>query len=140
MDQDGTRHERRNEDGQIAADIARIRKDVDMILHGNGRKGLWALSDAVFGVPGKDDNGLLGKVKANSEARALARGMHEDVRDIRSKVDALEKARAKDENLREGSRRTLLILGAVLTALSGLGATFGYRVLQTLGEIATQIP
>ena len=105
-----------NHDDQLASDVAQIRKDVDSILHGNGRKGLWAISDAVFGAPGKDDNGLVG-----------------DVRD-------LKESRAKEANVREGGRRVLVVLGTIVTILSGLGASFGWRVLQALGDLATQLP
>jgi hypothetical protein len=53
----------------IAADVAQIRKDVDSVLHGNGRKGLWALSDAVFGPPGRTEDGLVNKVETLADAR-----------------------------------------------------------------------
>jgi len=48
---------------RIAQDIAAIRKDMDMVLHGNGRRGVWALSDAVFGHKDKLEPGLLTRVK-----------------------------------------------------------------------------
>jgi len=54
---------------RIAADVAQIRKDVDSVLHGNGRKGLWALSDAVFGPPGRNHDGLVDKVEVLADAR-----------------------------------------------------------------------
>ena len=54
---------------RIAADVSRIRKDVDSILHGNGRKGVWALSDAVFGPPSRPDEGLVRRV-GNIESHA----------------------------------------------------------------------
>jgi hypothetical protein len=64
---------------QIAEDVARIRKDVDAVLHGNHRKGLWAISDAVFGPPGKDDDGLVKRMRAledrNKETKFLQRGI-----------------------------------------------------------------
>jgi hypothetical protein len=64
---------------QIAEDVARIRKDVDSVLHGNGRKGLWAVSDAVFGAPGRHDDGLVKRMQTledrNKEARYLQRGI-----------------------------------------------------------------
>ena len=101
---------------QIADDVAQIRKDVDAILHGNGRKGLWALSDAVFGPPGHNHPGLVDQVKGLAEARA------------------------RDANMREGSRRTLIALGAVAALLSGGGVAIGVRVLQTLAELSTLHP
>lgn len=139
MDEDEVR-ERRSEDLRIADDVAQIRKDVDAILHGNGRKGVWALSDAVFGVPGKDDDGMVGQIKVLMQAQAEDRAMSANVRDIKLKVEALEKARAKDENQQEGSRRTLIVIGTILTALGGTAATFGYRTFQALGEILTALP
>jgi hypothetical protein len=64
---------------QIAEDVARIRKDVDSVLHGNGRKGLWAVSDAVFGAPGRHDDGLVKRMQTledrSKEARYLQRGI-----------------------------------------------------------------
>ena len=133
--------DRRSEDVQIAADVARIRQDIDKILHGNGRKGLWAISDVVFGAPGRaNDDGLLGQVKVLAEAQVQDGAMREDVRQIHLKVDALERARSKDENLQEGRRRTLVALGAILTALSGLGATFGYQVMRAVGELTRVQP
>lgn len=108
--------ERRSQDVQLADDVAAIRKDVDSILHGNGRKGLWALSDAVFGPPGDKAPGLQERVKILAEARE------------------------RELNLREGSRRTLVALGTAIVAISGLGAGIGWRVLQALGEITSQLP
>jgi hypothetical protein len=84
----------------IAADVAQIRKDVDSVLHGNGRKGLWALSDAVFGPPGRNEAGLIRKV--------------EDLAD----------ARQAELNQRIGSERTLKQIRALilfLIALFGVG-------------------
>ena len=64
---------------QIAEDIASIRKDVDFILHGNGRRGLWAISDAVFGHRDKNEPGLVTRVKAvedrHKEQTWLQRGI-----------------------------------------------------------------
>ena len=87
---------------RIAADVAQIRKDVDSVLHGNGRKGLWALSDAVFGPPGRGDDGLV------------------------RKVDALTDARKAELNQRIGAERTLNQIRALvlfLIALLGVGGT-----------------
>jgi hypothetical protein len=68
-----------NQADQIAEDVALIRKDIDKILHGNGRRGLWALSDAVFGPNGRPDDGLQKRMQTledrGKEARFLQRGI-----------------------------------------------------------------
>ena len=64
---------------QIAADIKKIRTDVDLILHGNGRRGVWALSDAVFGHRDKNEPGLVNRMKViedrHKEQTWLQRGI-----------------------------------------------------------------
>ena len=76
---DDPNRERRADEHQIARDVARIRKDVDAILHGNGRKGVWALSDAVFGPPNRPDDGLAKRVtvieQTTRESKLLQRGI-----------------------------------------------------------------
>ena len=83
---DDTHRERRADDHQIARDVARIRKDVDAVAadikhltHGNGRKGLWALSDAVFGPPNRPDDGLVKRISGiedrHKESKWLTRGI-----------------------------------------------------------------
>jgi len=57
---------------QLEQDVAQIRKDVDSILHGNGRRGLWDLSDAIFGHKDKSEPGIQARVKA-LEASAAQR-------------------------------------------------------------------
>jgi hypothetical protein len=68
-----------SQDDQIAADIKGIRSDIDKILHGNGRRGLWALSDAVFGPAGRDVDGLQKRMQVleerSKESRYLQRGI-----------------------------------------------------------------
>ena len=103
-------------------DLKRLAANVEGLRHtvyGNGDIGL---TDAVRGMQKE-----VHKMGAN-------------VGSIEAKVDNLEKARAKDEHLREGGRRVLILLGSILTILSGLGATFGWRVLQTVGELAQALP
>ena len=92
------------------------------------------LEHTVFG------NGDIGLTSAVRSIQGDVTAMSASVKQIDEKVDHLEKARAKDENLREGGRRVLVILGSILTILSGLGATFGWRVLQTVGELAQALP
>ena len=64
---------------QIAADVAKIRADVDHISHGNGRAGIWALSDTVFGPKGQPARGILERLEkveaAHREGRFLQRGI-----------------------------------------------------------------
>jgi hypothetical protein len=95
----------------IAADVAQIRKDVDSVLHGNGRKGLWALSDAVFGPPGRGDDGLI------------------------CKVDALADARKAELNQRIGSERTLRQIRALVLLLIAILGVGGSVVVQRLFEL-----
>jgi tetrahydromethanopterin S-methyltransferase subunit G len=77
-----------------------IARNLEHLTHGNGRKGLWALSDAVFGPPGRNEAGLIRKV--------------EDLAD----------ARQAELNQRIGSERTLKQIRALilfLIALFGVG-------------------
>ena len=64
---------------RIAADVAKIRTDVDAVLHGNHRKGLRDIADAVFGPPGRPDDGLVKRVatieQTTREGRFLQRGI-----------------------------------------------------------------
>jgi hypothetical protein len=85
-------------------------------------------------------NGKRGITQAVDQLQETVTSMGANVEVVKTKVDNLEKARAKDEHMREGGRRVLVILGTILTILSGLGAGFGYRVLQTVGELAQQLP
>ena len=96
---------------QIAADLAAIRKDVDAILHGNGRKGLWAISDAVFGPPGKNRDGLV------------------------EKVDALAAARQADLNQHIGAERTLNQIRALVVLLIALFGVGGGVTVNRLFEL-----
>lgn len=101
------------EDPQLVKDVAQIRKDVDSILHGNGRKGLWAISDTVFGPPDKSARGLVEQVKTLSEAREA------------------------ELNQRIGSQKTLRQIRAgvlLIIALLGAGGTaVTMRLFELLG-------
>lgn len=103
-------------------DLQRLTTHVEALRHtvyGNGKAGL---SEAVRHV--QEDLAEVSK----------------SIENIGTKVDALEQARARDENMREGGRRTLVALGAILTILSGAGAAVSVRVLQTLAEVAKALP
>jgi hypothetical protein len=64
---------------KIAKDVAKIRTDVDLILHGNGRRGIWQISDVLFGPAGQPHRGMqqrLEKVERyQNEGRVLQRGI-----------------------------------------------------------------
>jgi len=126
---------------EVTTRLENVATELEHLTHGNGRRGFWAVNDAVFGVPGKnDDNGLVGRVDELAKWQAGNSGMGDDVREIKQKVDNLERARERDTNMREGGRRVLVLLGTILTILSGLGAGFGYQVMRTIGELAKQLP
>ena len=55
----------------IKDDVKTLKEDVNTILHGNGREGLWAISDAIFGKKNQpSEPGLMSRVKVvENEAR-----------------------------------------------------------------------
>ena len=63
----------------VVTRLEAIGEDVQKLTHGNGRKGLWALSDAVFGPPGCSEEGLVKRLavieRATRESRLLQRGI-----------------------------------------------------------------
>lgn len=68
------------EGNAIKDELAAIRQELVYITHGNGRRGLWAISDAVFGAKDRpDEPGLVSRVKAieerHKESRFLTRGI-----------------------------------------------------------------
>lgn len=101
---------------RIAADVAGIRKDMDTMLHGNGRKGLVALSDAVFGPPDKSTPGLVAQVKALSEAREA------------------------ELNQRIGSEKTLRQIRALVLFLIAALSVGGSVVTARLFELLSALP
>jgi hypothetical protein len=101
---------------RIARDVAQIRKDVDSVLHGNGRKGLWALSDAVFGPPDKSGPGLVAQVKE------------------------LAHAREAEANQRIGSERTLKQIRALVLFLIAAVGVGGGVAVNRLFELVAALP
>ena len=63
----------------IKDDVKVLKQDVNTILHGNGRHGLWSISDALFGRAGGTDPGVKDRVKdlenESKERKWLRRGL-----------------------------------------------------------------